>query len=83
MTDRTTNYRARRLYAYNHAEALCRIIDALGSEDGTQLPIPDHEMPKAPSDTVKRELKNQVAALLRTILAHNDGVLSPQSLPTF
>ena len=76
-----SNYRARRLYAFKHIEALCEIVDELGIEtDKSVLPIPDHEMPPAPSDAVKREIKNQLRATLRLILAHNDGYLSQENI---
>lgn len=78
-----TNYRARRMIAFDGATMLIDVIEAIGVDDGKHLPIPDHEMPAAPSATVKRELQNQVRTLLRLILAHNDGDLSPQEIKTW
>lgn len=81
MSDDTGNYRARRLYAFRHIDALCKIVDDLGVEtDRSVLPIPGHAMPPAPSDAVKREIKNQLRATLRLILAHNDGHLSNENI---
>lgn len=83
MNHSLTNYRARRIAAYDGAALLCDVIEALGDDDGKHLPIPDHEMPTAPSATVKRELQNQVRTLLRLILAHNDANLSHQEIVTW
>ncbi len=78
----TNCYRARRLYAYRHIEALCKIVENLGveSDPPKDLPIPDHEMPTPPPDLVKNEIQNQLRATLRLILAHNDGCLSKQTM---
>jgi len=78
----TNCYRARRLYAYRHIEALCKIVENLGveSDPPKDLPIPDHEMPTPPTDLVKNEIQNQLRATLRLILAHNDGCLSKQTM---
>lgn len=75
------DYRSRRLYAFRAISQLEDIVDNLGLEtDPKILPIPDHKMPEAPSDAVKREIKNQLRATLRLILAHNDGHLSNQNM---
>lgn len=75
------NYRSRRLYAFRSMSDLERIVDALGIEtDRSVLPLPDTVMPLQPSDAVKREIKNQLRATLRLILAHNDGNLSNEEL---
>jgi hypothetical protein len=75
------NYRSRRLYAFNAINELEKIVDDLGVEaDRSVLPIPDHQMPSPPSDAVKREIKNQLRATLRLILAHNDGYLSHREM---
>jgi hypothetical protein len=71
------NYRSRRLYAFRAINDLEKIVDDLGVEtDRSVLPLPDVTMPAKPSDAVKREIKNQLRATLRLILAHNDGDLS-------
>jgi hypothetical protein len=81
MQPRHNNYRGRRLYAYDAVNELHQIIDALGvEEDRTILPIPDTKMPPPPSEAVKLELHNMATSLLRLILAHNDGQLSPTKL---
>lgn len=77
------NYRGRRLRACNAAEDLVAIIEALGVEDGSQLPPVDATLPAPPSAQQKAELQNTVATLLRTILIWNDGQVSPQRLPRF
>lgn len=78
------NYRGRRLRACRAAEDLHAVIENLGVEnDPSILPIPDHVMPAAPSDAIKRELQNTVANLLRLILLHNDGRVSGQTLQRF
>lgn len=78
------NYRGRRLRACRAADDLHAIIEQLGVEnDPSILPIPDHAMPTAPNGAIKREMQNTVANLLRLILLHNDGHVSPQKLQRF
>lgn len=78
------NYRGRRHRACTAADDLIEVIEKLGVEnDPSILPIPDHEMPKAPSDPIKREMQNTVANLLRLILLYNDGHVSPSKLQRF
>jgi hypothetical protein len=75
------NYRGRRLRACVAADDLHAIIEQLGVEnDPSILPIPDHVMPAAPPDAIKREMQNTVSNLLRLILLYNDGQVSPQKL---
>ena len=80
MTERFCNYRIRRLEAYRAAELLEKVIDNLGVEDGTCLPLPDMPPPLTPNDAHKAEMKNQVTSLLRTILLWNDGNVSSSRL---
>ncbi|TIV60312.1 hypothetical protein [Mesorhizobium sp.] len=80
--DMSQNYRGRRLMVCHAADDLHRAIDALGVEDGSQLPPPEG-LPTKPSPAIKRELQNSVANLLRLILLHNDGQISHQTLKRF
>jgi hypothetical protein len=77
------NYRGRRLLACRAADDLHEIIEALGEDDGTHLPLPDVAMPPPPSLAQKRELQNMAATLLRMILILNDGQVSPQEVRRF
>lgn len=70
------NYRGRRLLACRAMATIEQVITHIGCEDGSQLPIPDHTMPPAPSAARKREMKNIASALLRMILVENDGMVS-------
>lgn len=81
--DRFDNYRIRRIEAYRAAELLEKVIENLGVEDGTCLPLPDTPPPLTPSDAHKAEMKNAVTTLLRTILLWNDGNVSPSRLQRF
>ncbi|WLB14855.1 hypothetical protein QIH87_49955 (plasmid) [Bradyrhizobium elkanii] len=78
--ERFDNYRIRRIEAYRAFELLEKIIDNLGVEDGTCLPLPDMPLPVTPSEAHKNELKNAATTLLRTILIWNDGNVSPSGL---
>ncbi|RUX02345.1 hypothetical protein EOA27_32280 [Mesorhizobium sp. M2A.F.Ca.ET.037.01.1.1] len=80
--DMSRNYRGRRLMACQAADDLHRVIDAIGVEDGSTLPLPEG-MPAVPAPAIKREMQNGVATLLRLILLHNDGHISPQTLKRF
>lgn len=80
MMDRFNNYRIRRIEAYRAFELLEKVIDNLGVEDGSQLPLPDMPLPVTPSDQHKNEMKNAATALLRTILIWNDGNVSRSEL---
>lgn len=80
--DMSQNYRGRRLMACQAADELHRVIDAIGVEDGSTLPLPEG-MPAVPAPAIKREMQNGVATLLRLILLHNDGIVSPQTLKRF
>lgn len=74
------NYRGRRLLACRAAEALHEVIEALGEDDGSELPPVNATLPPTPSEAQKRELQNMAANLLRMILLLNDGQISPQTL---
>ena len=78
--ERFDNYRIRRIEAYRAFELLEKIIDNLGVEDGTCLPLPDMPLPVTPSEAHKNELKNAATTLLRTILIWHDGNVSPSGL---
>lgn len=80
MMDRFDNYRIRRIEAYRAAELLYKVIENLGVEDGSCLPLPDMPTPVAPSDQHKNEMKNAVTTLLRTVLIWNDGNVSQSGL---
>lgn len=80
--DSSQNYRGRRIMVFDAADKLDRAITMLGIEDGSTLPLTDG-MPAPPSEAIKGELKNAVANLLRLILLHNDGHVSPQTLRRF
>lgn len=79
-TPRFNNYRIRRIEAYRGFELLEKVVDNLGVEDGSQLPLPDRPRPVTPSDAHKNEMKNAATALLRMILIWNDGNVSPSGL---
>jgi ParB-like nuclease domain len=81
--DRFHNYRIRRLEACQAVDVLEKVIDNLGIEDGTCLPLPDMPPPLTPNDAHKAEMKNAVANLLRTILLWNDGNVSASRLRRF
>ncbi len=78
--DMIKNWRGRRLLACEAATTLHRIIDELQADDGKH---PRDEAPSIPSEALRREMQNTVANLLRTILLHNDGQVSPQTLLRF
>jgi hypothetical protein len=80
MKDRFDNYRIRRIEAYRAFELLEKVIDNLGVEDGSQLPLPDMPLPVTPSEAHKNEMRNAATALLRTILIWNDGNVSHSKL---
>lgn len=82
MMGETSNFRARRLYTYQHVNALCAIVDALGDDDGKHLPLPEG-LPDPPTNAVKREIKNQLMSTLRLILAHNDANLSDAEMRAY
>lgn len=77
------NYRGRRYLACTLIEKLGEVIDHLGEEDGSVLPIPDTRFPEPPSPRQKDELQNLATVLLRQIIQWNDGGMSPQRLPRF
>ncbi|MBZ9888077.1 hypothetical protein LB559_09010 [Mesorhizobium sp. BR1-1-3] len=72
------NWRSRRLYACRAADEMERIINALGLEDGSELP-PDGGLPTV-SENHRNELRNLTALWLRMVLAANDGHVSPSKL---
>lgn len=74
------NYRGRRYLACRATDELHQVIESLGDDDGSELPPPDGTLPTAPPEPVRRELQNMAANLLRLILLHNDGRVSPQRL---
>lgn len=74
------NYRGRRLMACRAADDLHSIIEKIGVEDGSELPIPGCEHKPAPDRLLIRELQNTTANLLRLILILNDGGVSSQEL---
>lgn len=77
------NYRGRRYYACRAIGDLEDVIDKLGIEDGSQLPIPDRQFSPRPSDQVIAELKNHARVLLRMVLIFNDGHVSADKLNGF
>lgn len=77
------NYRGRRFYACRAIDDLKIVIDRLGIEDGSQLPIPDKKFNPRPSDQIIAELKNQATSLLRLVLILNDGQVSADTLNGF
>jgi hypothetical protein len=78
-----SNYRGRRFMACRAADVLSQVVAHLGLDDGSELPPPNRSLPPTPSDAVRLEIENAVALLLRTILAHNDGGVSPSKLNRF
>jgi hypothetical protein len=80
-------WRGRRLLACQAAETLAAVIRELGQDNGVD-PFQgdsskvDGEVPHV-SDPIKRELDNILAGLLRLVLLHNDGRVSPQHLRRF
>lgn len=76
------NWRGRRLLACRFADELSEVIEALGVEDGSELP-PAEGFPAPPTDQQKLELQNATAVLLRMVLQWNDGHVSPSKLQRF
>jgi hypothetical protein len=77
-----SNYRGRRIVAFQAAEMLDKVVKNLGVEDGSQLPLEDG-LPPAPSEAVRGELLNGISHLLRLILVLNDGHVSSDKLKRF
>lgn len=77
------NFRGRRILACNAEQTLHSVIENLGVDDGSQIPLREADQPAVPADAVKLELKNAATNLLRLILAHNDGGCSPDYLKRF
>lgn len=77
------NFRGRRLIACQAAADLLSVIEALGVEDGSELPVPRGAFCPAPSAAHKREMANAATALLRQILVWNDGQISDAKLLPF
>jgi hypothetical protein len=83
------NWRGRRMRACRAAQDLHNIIEALGVEDGSQLPavrdpsVREQHFTPAPSAAQKAELQNMAANLLRMVLLWNDGQVSPSQLNRF
>lgn len=77
------NYRGRRYIACRAIDDLKTVIENLGVEDGSVLPIPDQSFKPAPSKQVVAELQNMAATLLRMTLILNDGQVSSRKLESF
>lgn len=67
----SNGWRGRRFLACRASDVLERVIDNLGKDNGADLP-PESGLPVV-SESMRIELHNQAAVLLRTILALNDG----------
>jgi hypothetical protein len=78
MADDLKNWRSRRLRACRAADEFDSIINALGLEDGSELP-PEYGLPTI-SEAHRHELRNAAALLLRMVLVANDGHISPAKL---
>lgn len=76
------NWRGRRFLACRLIGDLEDVIANLGDEDGSQLPLPDG-MPTPPTKAMRAEMQNTARNLLRLILLHNDGQVSPARLQGF
>lgn len=76
------NWRGRRLVACQAFDDIIRVIEALGEDDGRHPPPSDSE-PLPVNDALKDELVNSAANLMRLILLHNDGQISPSKLNRF
>lgn len=76
------NWRGRRFIACRAIAQLDAVIESLGVDDGSELP-PDEGLPQPPSDAMIAEIRNTAANLLRIVLLHNDGSVSPQRLNRF
>jgi hypothetical protein len=77
------NYRGRRYLICTLINDIGKVIDHLGEEDGTQLPIPGTKFPEPPSQRHKDELHNLATVLLRQVIQWNDGGMSPHRLQRF
>lgn len=77
------NYRGRRYIACRAVADLWSVIENLGIEDGSQLPMPDRPFNPVPSEQVRAELQNMANALLRMTLILNDGQVSHSKLNAF
>jgi hypothetical protein len=85
------NWRGRRFALCRALDDVQRIVDHLGVELDGEAPPNRHDedgkffdvaIPPVP-DGVKREVNNQVAALLRLLLVLNDASMSDTKLRTF
>lgn len=77
-----SNWRGRRLLACRAVDQLTGVIAHLGEDDGTTLP-PEGGLPTPPTDSLRAEIENAATNLLRLVLIHNDGHVSPHSLRAF
>ncbi len=75
------NWRGRRYLACRAADDLLKVAEALGVDDGSELP-PPNGLPTV-TEAVKAELQNQITSALRLLLALNDGNVSPSRLNRF
>lgn len=74
-------WRGRRLLTCRAIDDITLMIENLGVEENSD-PIPDGFVSTITPE-MKNELHNQAAVLLRTILLHNDGRISPAKLQRF
>lgn len=74
------SWRGRRLLVCRAIETIDSAIENLGTNEGD--PYPEGFDPEV-SDSLKRELQNSAANLLRLFLILNDGHVSSQKLPRF
>jgi len=75
------SWRGRRLLTCRAIGDLHCMIENLGVEENSD-PIPDGFVSTITPE-LKEELMNQATVLLRTILLHNDGRVSPSRLQRF
>lgn len=80
--ERLSNWRGRRLYACRANDEIHNLIEMLGVEDGSQLPLPGGYA-AAPMEIQKEEMKNLATTLMRMILIWNDGHVSSSKLNRF
>lgn len=67
------NWRGRRYIACTAMGDFIKVIENLGTEDGSQLPQPNRAFNPVPPKAIRDQLQAQAQAMLNLVLALNDG----------